>query len=170
MPGRRGSCNPSYGGQWAFSWCECIGCDLIRIPIRELYKPTPGWEILHAHQHAVAPWRVEAVDHAEEHIASKTARLVEQLLDLADNLVQLGATVGVEANVDDVLKFSRGEIAANWWHRYPQLSRLIGRVMWDLRYEELKITDHLELSRYFENPREYEPKGGWRFSTFANMD
>lgn len=124
MPGRRGSCNPSYGGQWAFSGCERIGRNLIRVPIRELYKPKPDREILHAHRHAVAPWRVEAVDHAEEHIASKTARLVEQLLDLADNLVQLGATVGVQANVDDVLRFSRGEITANWWHRYPQLSRL----------------------------------------------
>lgn len=46
----------------------------------------------------------------------------------------------------------------------------IGRVMWDLRYEELKITDHRELSRYFENPREYEPRGGWQFSTFADLD
>jgi hypothetical protein len=49
---------------------------------------------------------------------------VDQLLDLADNLVRLGSAVGAEANVDDVVKFSRGEIKENWWHSYPQLSRL----------------------------------------------
>jgi hypothetical protein len=124
MPGRRGSCNPSYGGQWAFTDCERVGRNLIQIPIRELYKPKPDEEIVHAHRHAVPLWRVDEADRGEEHIASKTSRLVGQLLDLADNLAALGAVVGERISAEELLKFSRREIEANWWQSYSQLCRL----------------------------------------------
>ena len=124
MPGRRGACNPSYRGQWAFTDCVRVGRNLIQVPIRELYKPKPDQEILHAHGHAVAPWRVEAADRDEEHITSKTARLVDQLLDLADNLAALGMVLGERMKAEELIRFSRREIHDNWWLAYPQLNRL----------------------------------------------
>ncbi|WP_295537641.1 hypothetical protein [uncultured Pseudacidovorax sp.] len=46
----------------------------------------------------------------------------------------------------------------------------IGRVMWDLRYEELSITSGHELEKYFSNPRNYLPTSGWRFSSIPDLD
>lgn len=46
----------------------------------------------------------------------------------------------------------------------------IGRVMWDLRYEELHFEDHLELEQYFANPYGYEPEHGWKYSGNSNID
>jgi hypothetical protein len=56
-PNRSGSTNPSYHGQWAFSDCERVGRNLIRVPIRELYKPKPDREIVHAHRFILEPRR-----------------------------------------------------------------------------------------------------------------
>lgn len=46
----------------------------------------------------------------------------------------------------------------------------IGRVMWDLRYEELSITSNSELEKYFADPRKYEPASGWKFSSSPDFD
>ncbi|PVY69421.1 protein kinase-like protein [Cupriavidus alkaliphilus] len=46
----------------------------------------------------------------------------------------------------------------------------IGRVMWDLRYEELRIADNSELEKYFTDPRRYEPAAGWQFSGIPDYD
>jgi len=46
----------------------------------------------------------------------------------------------------------------------------IGRVMWDLRYEQLRIMDHRELERYFANPHDYQPADGWKFSVYPDFD
>lgn len=40
----------------------------------------------------------------------------------------------------------------------------VGRVLWDVRFEGLSITDLAELRRYFSSPGTYEPPGGWTYS------
>ena len=124
MPGRGGSCNPSYQGQWTFTDCVRVGRNLVQVPIRELYKPKPDREVLHAHRFVVPMWQVNAIDRQEEHIAAKTQRLVAQLLDLGDNLSELGDALGEATAAADVVKFSRAEIEANWWRNYEPLGRL----------------------------------------------
>lgn len=123
-PNRRGSTNPSYRGQWSFSDCERVGRNLIRVPIRELYKPKPDREIVHAHRFVVDPGRLAGFDLREEHIVGRTQRLLAQLLDVGDNLAQLGAAVGVAREAVELVGFSRAELEANGWTGYSQLSRL----------------------------------------------
>ena len=81
-------CSPSYLGQWGFTDCVRVGRNLIRVPMRELYKPKPDREIVHAHGFALSAAQVQAFDQAEEHVAAKTDRFVAQLLDLGDGLAQ----------------------------------------------------------------------------------
>lgn len=46
----------------------------------------------------------------------------------------------------------------------------VGRILWDIRYEEFSIEDDQVLEKYFSNPREYEPTEGWRYSSFPDFD
>lgn len=124
MPNRNGNSNPSYRGQWAFSDCVRVGRNLIRVPIRELYKPKPDREIVHAHHFVIDEGRVAGTDLAEEHIVTKTTRLLDQILALGDNLAKLGEVVGIPLEAAELVGFSREEIDANWWTSYPQLCRL----------------------------------------------
>jgi hypothetical protein len=117
-------CSPSYGGQWSFTDCERVGRNLIRVPLRELYKPKPEREILHAYAFAIDPNLLGQIDQNEEHIVSKTHRLLEQLLKLGDNLSALAAAIGLDKSASDLVGFSRDEIQANGWASYPQLRRL----------------------------------------------
>lgn len=120
----RWHCSPSYGGQWGFSDCVRVGRNLIKVPMRELYKPKPDREILHAHAHVLDPAQVAEFDQNEEHIVSKTQRLTDQLLDLGDQLATLSATVGMPRDPTDIVGFSRKELRSNGWLNYPELSRL----------------------------------------------
>jgi hypothetical protein len=117
-------CSPSYRGQWSFTECVRVGRNLIRVPMRELYKPKPDREILHAHAFAMAASDAAHLDLEEEHIVSKTQRLLDQLLYLGDNLSALAKIVGIQKSASDLVGFSRAEIHANGWIAYPQLSRL----------------------------------------------
>ncbi|MER9966882.1 hypothetical protein [Mesorhizobium sp. M0060] len=117
-------CSPSYRGQWGFSDCVRVGRNLIRVPMRDLYKPKPDREILHAHGFAMAAADVAHFDLLEEHIVSKVQRLLDQLLDLGDNLCAIAAIVGIQKTATDLVGFSRAEVRANGWLAYPQLSRL----------------------------------------------
>ncbi|WP_269532205.1 hypothetical protein [Chitinimonas sp. BJYL2] len=51
----------------------------------------------------------------------------------------------------------------------PSISQ-IGRVMWDVRYESLSLVESRLLDQYFANPNEYEPEGGWRYSSIPDYD
>jgi hypothetical protein len=124
MPNRHGGTNPSYRGQWAFSDCVRVGRNLIQVPIRELYKPKPDREIVHAHRFVVDEGRIAGTDLNEEHVVSKTMRLLDQILDLGDNLSKLSEAVGIPREPAELVGFSRAEVEANWWTSYPQLSRL----------------------------------------------
>ncbi|WP_441253325.1 hypothetical protein [Tardiphaga sp. 866_E4_N1_4] len=127
MPGRAWGhwySSPSYRGEWSFTECRRVGRNLIQVPIRELYKPKPEREILHARSFAVAAAVAAQHDLNEENIASKVDRLVHALLRLGDGLSKLGALVGLDKSPIEITGFDRREIAANGWASYPALSRL----------------------------------------------
>lgn len=138
---RQWRCSPSYRGQWGFTECIRVGRNLIKVPMRELYKPKPDREIKHAHAHALDPDQVAEFDHGEEHIVSKTARFVDQLLDLGDQLASLGDAVGMVSQfAADIVGLSRAELRANGWLNYPELSRLA-------QVAPLSMTEQAFLSR-----------------------
>lgn len=117
-------CSPSYLGQWGFSECIRVGRNMIRVPMRELYKPKPEREILHAYSHVLAPAKVAEFDEADEHIASKTDRLVVELLRFGDLFSAIGRCFGDHREAEEIVGVSRAEIDANGWLHYPELARL----------------------------------------------
>ncbi len=117
-------CSPSYLGQWDFTDCVRVGRNLIKTSIRELYKPKPDREIVHAHTFALEADQVATFDFEEEHIVAKTHRLVSQLLDLAYGLSRLGGAIELPIEVDKILKLRREELSKNGWLNYAELSRL----------------------------------------------
>lgn len=116
--------SPSYRGQWSFTECRRIGRNLIQVPMRELYKPKPDREILHARKFATDPADLAHLDLGEEHVAAKVQRLLNVLLRLGDGLAALGAKVGLDKSALELTGFHRAEVAANGWLMYPVLSRL----------------------------------------------
>ncbi len=117
-------CNPSYLGQWSFTDCQRVGRNLVRVPMRELYKPKPDREILHARSFAIHLSDVAHLDLSEEHVVAKVQRLLEALLRLGEALSALGAEIGVNRSPADLTGFDRAEISSNGWMAYPELSRL----------------------------------------------
>ncbi|KUY70885.1 hypothetical protein [Burkholderia sp. RF4-BP95] len=117
-------CSPSYRGQWSFTECRRVGRNLIQVPMRELYKPKPDREIVHARQFAVDPAGLAHVDLDEEHVVAKVQRLLNVLLRMGDGLSALGATVGLNKSAVELTGFDRAEVAANGWLAYPALGRL----------------------------------------------
>jgi hypothetical protein len=117
-------CCPSYRGQWSFTECRRIGRNLIQVPMRELYKPKPDREILHAWSFAVDPVDVAHLDWNEEHVVAKVQRLLCVLLRFGEGLSALGATVGLNRTASELSGFDRAEVEANGWLAYPSLARL----------------------------------------------
>jgi hypothetical protein len=117
-------CSPSYRGQWSFTECRRVGRNLVQVPMRELYKPKPEREIVHARSFAVDPADLPNVDLHEEHVVAKAQRLLDVLLRLGDGLSALGATVGLNKSAAELTGFDCAEVAANGWLAYPALSRL----------------------------------------------
>lgn len=118
------SCSPSYRGQWSFSDCRRIGRNLIQVPMRELYKPKPDREIVHARTFALAAADLAHIDLEEEHIVAKVQRLLDVLLSLGNGLSALGAVVGLNKTAAELVGFDSAEVAANGWLAYPILGRL----------------------------------------------
>lgn len=117
-------CSPSYKGQWAFTDCVRVGRNMIKVSMRELYKPKPDREILHAYKHALSSDEIVHVNMDVEHIVAKIQRLLDQILGLGDNLSLLGASVGLQKTSQDLTGFSRKELRDNGWMAYPNLSKL----------------------------------------------
>lgn len=117
-------CSPSYLGQWSFTDCRRVGRNMIVIPMRELYKPKPDREIVHAHDYVLDSARVAEFDQDKEHIVSKTQRLLDQLLELGDHLETLGTAIGEPMPADKIVGFSKAELNANGWLNYPTLCHL----------------------------------------------
>jgi len=133
-------CGPSYLGQWSFTGGVRVGRNLVRIPTRELYKPKPDREIVHAHAFALDPSQVSAFDQHEEHIAAKTGRFVTELLDLGDGLSELCYVLGIQSTAEEIVGLSRVELGSNGWLKYPELSRLA-------QVAPLSMTEQAFLSR-----------------------
>lgn len=116
--------SPAYRGQWGFTDCVRIGRDAIRVSMRELYKPKPESEIVHAFDHVLSPEASAAIDSAQDHILSRTEKIVRHLLDLGDLLAELGGLLGVDVEADTIVHLSRARIIADQWRPYPELRRL----------------------------------------------
>lgn len=117
-------CNPSYKGQWTFTECVRVGRNLISAPMRQLYNAIPDREILHAHEHVLGPEAISHLDLGAEHIASKTQRLLDQILMLGENLSALAKTVDIHQTPEELTGFSRERLRADGWADYPSLSKL----------------------------------------------
>lgn len=117
-------CSPSYRGQWGFTDCRRVGRNVIEVPMRELYKPKPDREILHARSFALGSDDLNHIDFSEEHIVAKTDRFLEALLHLGDALAELGKSVGLDKSAPQLTGFDRSEVRANGWLVYPEISRL----------------------------------------------
>lgn len=116
--------NPSYKGQWSFSDCTRVGRNLVKVSIRELYKGVIDREIVHAHQYVRSEAQRAHMNLDDEHIVSKTNRLVLQLLSLGDHLKALGETLGVELAASEWVGLDSAEVDAEGWLEYPQVRRL----------------------------------------------
>lgn len=118
-------CSPSYLGQWGFTHCNRVGRNLIRVPVRELYKPKPADEILHAHSHAITEEEANLFDPNQEHIVSKTHRFVDQLLLLGNNLSYLaGSSKAKQHSSEKYIGLSHSEMKQSHWDKYPILTKL----------------------------------------------
>lgn len=117
-------CSPSYKGQWGFTDCVRVGRNLVRVSMRELYKPKPDREILHAYEHALGPDEIAHVNIDVEHIVAKIQRLLDQILALGDNLSLLGGSTGLQKTAEELFGFSRKELCDNGWRAYPNLRKL----------------------------------------------
>jgi len=47
---------------------------------------------------------------------------------------------------------------------------IAGRVMWDIRIEQFNPANPIDAAQYIENPNDYEPEDGWRFSIHPDYD
>lgn len=136
----RWHCSPSYLGQWSFTESARVGRNLLKVPMRELYKPKPDREILHALSYAVEPSKIETLDLGEEHIVAKVGRFVSEILDLGDRLAALNLELGINSTAKDIVGFSREELNKNGWLSYPEISRLA-------QVAPLSMTEQAFLSR-----------------------
>jgi hypothetical protein len=118
------NCSPSYKGQWCFTDCVRVSRNLIKVSMRELYKPKPDREIIHAYKFALSEAEISNFDLNAEHIVAKTQRLLDQLLLLGEHMSKLGALFGLTKTGADLVGFSREELQWSGWAEYPNLCRL----------------------------------------------
>lgn len=81
-------CNPGYKGYWGFTDCKRVGRNLIKVQLRELYKPKSVQELMHAHKFSENVDLGE-FDFTEEHIVSKVDRFVVSLIRLGKTISEL---------------------------------------------------------------------------------
>lgn len=117
-------CSPAYRGQWSFTDCQRVGRNLIRVPMRELYKLKPDREILHAREFAVDLAALAHLNLDEEHVVAKVQRLVDVLLRLGDGLAVLGNSLGLSKSAAELVGFDREKLLQAGWKPYPVLERL----------------------------------------------
>jgi hypothetical protein len=117
-------CSPSYKGQWGFTDCIRVGRNLVRVAMRDLYKPKPDREILHAYEHALGRDEIAHMDMDAEHIVAKTQRFLDQIIILGYNLSHLGASTGLKKTAEELTGFSRKELDDNGWMAYQNLCKL----------------------------------------------
>jgi hypothetical protein len=118
-------CSPSYRGQWGFEGCRRVGRNLITVPVYKLYKAVPPQEVQHAHSWAISNSEAEMNDFEEEHIVSKTFRLLEEMLCLSENLAQLSnSVIATGIKPEEFIEFDRAEVEANSILKYSIFQKL----------------------------------------------
>lgn len=139
VPTRHGKswwCNPSYVGQWCFTECIHVGRNLIKVPMRELYKPKPDSEILHAFKYALSSSEVKKFDLEEESVFDKVQRFVEAFCRLGNSLSGLGDVAGISKESCEITGFELSRICSDGWHPYQELCKLAQVVPLDMSQQD----------------------------------
>ncbi|EIZ1550328.1 hypothetical protein MOU90_002970 [Vibrio parahaemolyticus] len=122
--GHFSSC-PSYKGQWSYRDCQRVGRNMLKASIYELYRNIPEQEIYHAYQYAIPSSEALIRDLDEEHIVSKSERLLIQLIELGENLASLQeATSGESANSSQFIEFERESYREDGFREFPIFQKL----------------------------------------------
>lgn len=119
------SVSPSYKGQWSFSGLERVGRNMIKASLYELYKNVPAQELCYVHRYAIPA--DEATDRVltEEHIVSKSDRLLQQLIELGENLpLLLKAANGEVMYSSQFIDFSREVYQEEGFREFPLFQKL----------------------------------------------
>lgn len=117
--------NLSYKNIWYLNNLQRIGRNRLKISFRELYK-APIQEIYLAHQYAIPPVEASKTDQAEEHIVSKTERLLIQLITLDENLSQLNQVANNKDQSHVVFsEFSRERYQDEGFNQLPIFQKLL---------------------------------------------
>ena len=108
-----------FGGQWAVSYCDRIGRDLIRLEIKKLYEGVPAEITRHWHKFAAEPppdTSYEAVA-ASRHVAGRARALTYGMANLAENLAMLSDSMGMSPQAADTFFALRKEKLdySGWW-------------------------------------------------------
>lgn len=117
--------SPSYGGQWALQDCTRIGRNLLKVPIREVYRGLPDSEIIHAHQYSIASSQARQFDLDEEHIVSKSNRFLLELILLGENLRTLVTVLDTSVQTDEMFSaYLRAEYTAEGFRSFQVFQKL----------------------------------------------
>tara|TARA_B100001059_G_C17815679_1_gene575065 strand:- start:37 stop:1800 length:1764 start_codon:yes stop_codon:yes gene_type:complete len=124
MYGQFSSC-PSYKGQWSFRDCKRVGRNLLKASLYELYRNIPEQEIYHVHQYAISEDEALNMDLKEEHIVSKSERLLLQLIELGENLSRIIYAANAEVvHPVQFMEFSREAHEAEGFRDYPIIQKM----------------------------------------------
>ncbi|MEZ9592319.1 hypothetical protein AB4302_15285 [Vibrio breoganii] len=116
---------PSYKGQWSYRDCERVGRNMLKASIYELYRNIPEQEIYHAYQYAIPSGEALNQNLDEEHIVSKSERLLVQLIELGENLASIQvATSGKGANSSQFIEFERESYREEGFREFPIFQKL----------------------------------------------
>lgn len=119
------SSNPSYKGQWSFRDCDRVGRNLLKMSIYEIYRQLPDQEVYHLHQYAVPISVAETFDHDEEHIVSKTDRLLRELILLSEHLSRVTSLAGGDIiNPEQFIEFDRRLYDEEGFLEFPIIQKM----------------------------------------------
>lgn len=119
-------CSPSYRNQWAFMECRRVGRNFIIVPLRYLYKAVPSSEVLHAYQYKLSATEIVTYNLEEEHIVSKSHRLLKELIKLGENLSKLHNVLIPKAPIEpeQVIAYIAQEFKDEGISNYPKIIKL----------------------------------------------
>jgi len=119
------SSSPSYKGQWSFRDCDRVGRNLLKMPVYEIYRQLPDQEVYHLHQYAVPRSVAETFDHGEEHIVSKTDRLLKELILLSEHLSRVTSLAGGGTiNPEQFIEFDRRLYKEEGFREFPIIQKM----------------------------------------------
>lgn len=109
----------SFGTQWGVGFCERVGRDLIRLELKKLYEGVPAAVTRHWHKFAVDPIPRESIAQAraEPNVAKRAKRITYALVELGEQLANLGSRTGLaDLGPEDYVSLRREAlIYSGWW-------------------------------------------------------